>query len=214
VYHVIVKRQFSWIGLLARNVLLAFAVASILAGCGAPTASTDLPDGVRHVDPPVQLNDFALTNQQNQTVHLRDLEGKATLITFGYTHCPDICPINLANFKLIKKALGENAAQVNFVFFSVDSKRDTPDVLAKHLQLFDPTFIGITGDDAAILPVTQQFGAFYQIATPEPGKTDYLVVHTASSYLVDKGGKVIRNYEYQTQPDVIAADILQTLKAS
>jgi protein SCO1/2 len=196
------------------GVIVSFGfVVGILAFSGSPSLFENLPEGVNAIDPPVQLNDFTLTNQQNEPVHLRDLEGKDTLITFGYTHCPDVCPINLASFKQVKKNLGENAFQVNFVFFSVDGKRDTPDVLAKHLQLFDPGFIGITGADAAIRPVTQQFGVYYEIGTPAPEQTDYWVSHTASSFLVDKHGRLIRAYAYQTPPDVIAADIRQNLKA-
>ena len=204
--------QYTPVSVVISRVVLTVLFASLLISCAASSTPQSLPDGVRPIDPPVQLNDFALTNQQDYPIHLSDLKGKMALIAFGYTHCPDICPINLANFKQIKKALGDSAAQINFVFFSVDGKRDTPDVLTKYLQLFDPAFIGITGNDAAILPVTQQFGVIYEIATPEPGQSDYTVVHTASTFLVDKNGKLVRNYAYQTTSDVIAADILQNMK--
>ena len=212
-WHAKGKRRFIWVGLLACGISsLVFFVSMLAFGTG-PSLFENPPEGVTAVDPPVQLNDFSLTNQQDKPVHLRDLEGKDTLITFGYTHCPDVCPINLANFKQVKKNLGENASQVNFVFFSVDGKRDTPEVLAKHLALFDPGFIGITGTEAAVRPVTQQFGVYFEIGVPTPGQTDYFVSHTASSFLVDKHGKLVRVYAYQTSAEVMADDILQNLKA-
>ena len=191
------------------RLFIALLAIGLLASCGTatPTPAAKLAEGIRAVEPPVQLHEFALTNQQNQSVHLADLKGKASLITFGYTHCPDVCPINLANFKAVKTLLGEKASQVNFVFISVDGIRDTPDVLATHLKLFDPVFIGFTGDDASVRPVAQQFSVTYAMDGPTTGQTDYQVVHTASAFLVDKDGNLIRNYAFQTPPDVIASDI-------
>jgi len=80
------------------------------------------------------------------------------------------------------------------------------------VTLFDAEFIGIMGDDSAIRPVTQQFGVVYQISTPVAGQSDYGVTHTASSFLVDRQGRLIRNYAYLASPDIIAADMQQLLK--
>ena len=191
-------------------------LASILAACGSGRAVTPTPtpgEGVTFIDPPVDLQNFTLTSAQNTPLSLSDLKGKLSVFTFGYTHCPDVCPINLANFKLVKKELGSDADKVNFVFVSVDGKRDTPAVLAKHLQIFDQTFIGLTGDDAAIAPVAKAFYVSYVINPPD-SSGDYTVMHTASWFLVDAEGRLRRVYGYGTSPQVITDDLEELLSGS
>ncbi len=196
-----------------RRVLAALLFLIALAGCAAPptpprrvSTPTPAPEGVTVLDPPGLIHDFTLTNQANRPMKFNELRGKLVLMTFGYTHCPDICPVNLARFKQVRMLLGDAASQVAFVFVSVDGKRDTPDVLAKHLSLFDSSFIGLTGSESDVRAVAKDFAVTFVIDNAA-SQTDYTVTHTASSFLVDRQGMLIRVYAYGTDAAILAADI-------
>lgn len=192
---------------------LAFTLIILLAlsACApAPTPTPTvppLPEGVRPLDPPVTLPDFALTDHNEQPFTLQNFRDHWTVLSFGYTHCPDVCPITLANFTLVKRALGDQADAFTFVFVSVDGARDTPAVMRGHLANFDPTFLGLTGDENAVRPLAQAFGVRYEIVKPEGTQAEYLINHTASSFLVNPKGELARIYSYGTDPEVIAADL-------
>ncbi|MFN7210625.1 MAG: SCO family protein [Aggregatilineales bacterium] len=193
------------------SLLLCFAVLlSACAPAAAPTPTapaTPLPEGVRPLDPPVKLPDFRLTDQRNQPFTRQNFTDRWTVMSFGYTHCPDVCPITLANFTLTKRALGDQRDRVTFIFVSVDGARDTPEVLGRYLANFDAAFIGLTGDEMAIRPVTQAFGVRYEVVKPEGTQAEYLINHTASSFLVNPKGELVRIYSYGTDPEVVAADL-------
>jgi protein SCO1/2 len=185
-----------------------------LIGCTTPapvpTATPSLPDGVRPIEPAKLIEDVALTDQNNKPFRIADHKGKAILFTFGYTHCPDVCPVNLANFKQIKLNLGADAKKVVFVFVTVDPKRDTPEVLAKHLPIFDTEFIGVGADATVLAPFLKTFGVTYSYSEAKP-TGEYDVAHTASSFLVDVNGKLIRNYTYNTPFAIVADDVRKFL---
>jgi protein SCO1/2 len=192
---------------IALSLLLALsACTSAPAATPTPTAAP-LPEGVRPVEPPIALPDFSLTDQSGQPFSLQNFRDRWTVLSFGYTHCPDVCPIILANFTLTKRALGDQADKVTFMFISVDGARDTPEVLRRHLANFDASFLGLTGDEMAIRPLAQAFGVRYEIVKPEGTQADYLINHTASSFLVNPKGELVRIYSYGTQPEVVAADL-------
>jgi len=207
--------------MLARLIKIAVLSAGLamIVGCGAakPAAPTPTPtvspDNIVPIDPPITLSDFSLPNTAGGTTTLADWKHKFTLVTFGYTHCPDVCPINLADFKQIHQNMDTLAAQMNFIFVSVDGGRDTPDVLAAHLKLFDTAILGLTGTDTAIQTLTKQFGVYYKLEKTKPDQTDYSVTHTASSFLVDSQGRITRIYNYGFDPDVISKDISKQISA-
>src|SRR5215831_12793340 len=103
----------------------------------------DQPSGGAVVKPPFQVRDFTLTNQAGAPLNLKDLRGRAIVLFFGYTHCPDMCPTTLADLTQVKKLLGAEAERIAIVFVTVDSRRDTPVVLKEYLNHFDPGFIGL-----------------------------------------------------------------------
>lgn len=189
-----------WLGLLMAGALLSAAlVACGGGGDGRPTA-TPLPGTL--LDPPKEVGDFTLTNQDGQPFRLSDLHGKVALLFFGYTNCPDVCPTTLAEFKRIKALLGEDVERVAFVFVSVDGARDTPERLAAYVRAFDPQFIGLTGDDATLRPIARDFGVFYQRVNYE-SDVNYLVDHTASTFVVDRQGRLRLVFPYGTDPAAI-----------
>ncbi|HEX3052462.1 MAG TPA: SCO family protein [Aggregatilineaceae bacterium] len=189
---------------------------TLLVGCAdkksadqpAQPTATSGPGTV--LDPPREVGDFTLTSQTGDPLHLSDLQGKVVLLFFGYTHCPDVCPITLSDFKRVKANLGETAAQVAFVFVSVDGERDTPERLAEYIGAFDPDFIGLTGDDTTIKSITQDYGVFYQRESYDD--PNYLVTHTASTFVLDAQGRLHTVFPYATDPVLIADGVRALLR--
>lgn len=171
------------------------------------TADSDVPQNGTLLEPPRELSDFVLPSQDGTPIQLSDLRGSYVMLFFGYTHCPDICPTTLSDFVLVKRAMGAASSQVRFVFISVDGERDTPPVLRRFLKAFDPTFIGLQGDNATLGRISKEYGLYFKkeqvAATSEP----YLVTHSASAYLLDRQGRMRMVYGFGTPPKVIAADI-------
>ncbi len=189
-----------WWGLWVASALLSAALTACGGGGDARPTTTPLPGTL--LDPPKEVGDFTLTDQDGQPFRLSDLRGKVALLFFGYTHCPDICPTTLAEFKRVKALLGDDAARVAFVFVSVDGERDTPERLTAYVRAFDPQFIGLTGDDAALRPIARDFGVFYQRVNYE-SDANYLVDHTASTFVVDQDGRLRLVFPYGTDPAAI-----------
>lgn len=196
---------------LSRVAILA-AILITVVGCGAPQpAATPTPETVSIVDPPVQIADFTLTDQNGKSAHLSDYSGKLVLLAFGYTHCPDVCPVTLAHFKIVKTILGAQADKVAFLFISVDGKRDTPERLNEYIPAFDSTFVGMMGADVTVRQIITEFGGTYTLNDGGGLRIDYTVDHTAASFALDGTGKWIRKYAYGTEPEVIAADLQNLL---
>lgn len=133
------------------------------------------------------LTAFALTDHENRAFDLASLKGKWTFLFFGFTHCPDVCPTTLAVLARARDNIAKNMAgaeDIQFVFISVDPKRDTASKLRQYVYHFDTTFLGVTGDNAQIGNLAGQLGAAYQVAIT-PGMENYPVYHTAAVFLLD-----------------------------
>ena len=147
-----------------------------------------LPNQVMTLFPdPKPLTAFALTDHQNRVFDLLRLKGKWSFLFFGFTHCPDICPTTLALLARVNENIAKNtvgAENVQFVFVSVDPNRDTMANLRQYVSHFDPTFLGVTGEDTQIGNLAGQLGAAYKVSIT-PGLEDYPVNHTAAVFLLD-----------------------------
>ncbi len=198
--------------------LLALTVFVLLAGCsggGADAADTDAPDaGVYQaprqgaaINPPTELQDFTLPNQDGEPTSLSDFQGKPTLLYFGYTFCPDICPTSLADLVRVRQLLGDQANEVNVVMISVDGERDDPARLKRYLASFDDSFIGLTGDDQTLSRIGADYGLFVQKREVPGTSAEYLIDHTASIYLIDETGHLVRMYAYGTPPQVMSQEL-------
>jgi len=154
------------------------------------------------------LPDVTLTNQDAQPMSFSDLRGKPVLLAFGYTHCPDVCPLFMSDMRKVKRHLGADGDRANFLLISVDPKRDTPDVLKKYVSAFDPTFLGATADDATLKNVIYAFDGIFEIGPASPDNPNsYPVSHTSFTYLVDADGRWQMKYPFGTPTDIIARDM-------
>ncbi len=170
-------------------------------------------DGTIDIEPPRDMPDFTLTNQHGEPMSLSDLRGRYVLLTFGYTHCPDVCPLTLNEFRRIRESLGELAAHVAFVFVSVDGQRDTPQVIRAYFATRQlEGIIGLTGPEADVRQLGADYGLAFGRNTTE-SQTAYLVSHTAGSFLLDPQGRWMMRYQFGVMPSLIAAD-LKTFMAS
>jgi protein SCO1/2 len=150
--------------------------------------------------------DFSLTNSQGGRTALSDYRGKVVLMTFGYTHCPDICPATLVLLKQTLQELGSRAAAVQVVFVTVDPERDTAARLKEYIPLFDDGFVGLTGTESEIRTVASQYKVKYEYR--ESGTAaGRLVDHTAFIYLIDPRGQLRYLYPHTSPPDFIAKGV-------
>lgn len=137
-----------------------------------------------------------------------DLHGRWTFMFFGYTQCPDVCPTALALMKEVRAIGGAvpSAPTFEVVFVSVDPRRDSDRLLAQYLAAFDPGFVGISGDDAALMPLTQALGVAYQ-RHDEKGAHNYTVDHSAAIHLIDPQGRLAASFPPPQQAATLAAEL-------
>jgi protein SCO1 len=176
-----------------------------------PPRPTPTPGGIPTSRFREKIEPVAMINQDGAPASLANLRGKPTLIAFGYSSCPDVCPLTLADFKKVKARLGPDGERVNFAMIFVDPARDTPEMLKRYLAVFDPAFTGLTGDKAAIDRMVAEFDASYQIEAPRPGTDGYLVAHTSFLYALDADGVWRLSFPFQTSADVISNDLQKML---
>lgn len=132
--------------------------------------------------------DFELTRAGGARVHLRDYRGRAVLLFFGYTHCPDVCPTGLYNLKGALEKLGDAADQVQVIMVTVDPERDTPDALEQYVRYFHSRFVGLSGSAQEIAKIARQYRVHYQKdSSPSAGGR---VSHSAYIYLLDRRQQV------------------------
>ena len=136
---------------------------------------------------PRTVADFQLTDSQGHPFTAANLHGKPSLVFFGFTHCPDVCPTTLVKLAQVKKEAPVAGLQVLFV--TVDPQRDTPETVGKYARNFDPTFIGLTGDQAAIDKVTKAFGVA-ALRVDLPGG-DYTMDHSAAVFLINSQAQIV-----------------------
>lgn len=159
------------------------------------------------IDPPVTLQDFALPGTDLDIERLSDLNGTWLLMFFGYLHCPDFCPLTLAEYRRIKADLGADAENIRFVYISVDAVRDSPDAIRAHLANFDPAFIGFSGDDDTLARIQPDYGFYYERRMDTGSQAVYTVDHSTRSYLVDRQGILRASFTYDAEHDAIAEAI-------
>lgn len=133
--------------------------------------------------------DFKLTDHTGKVRTLKDFRGKAVLVFFGFTQCPDVCPTTMAEMATVMQQLGPQADRLQVLFITLDPERDTQQLLAKYVPAFDSRFLGLYGDAAATAAVAKEFKVFYQkVPGKQPG--NYTIDHTSGSYVFDPQGRI------------------------
>ena len=151
---------------------------------------------------PRQIGEFETVDHRQASFGLPQLQGKWSFVFFGYTNCPDICPITLSMMANIYPELSEKVDNVQVLFVSVDPERDSTETLAQYVNYFDPNFIGLGGSESQISSMTRQLGVAYFIDKEEDNE-NYLVDHSASLYLISPEASMVGKLSPPLQPDSI-----------
>jgi protein SCO1/2 len=153
-----------------------------------------------------QGGDFRFDSYRGE-VSLEDFRGRVVLLYFGYTWCPDICPTNLSMISAVLDELSDaERVKVQPIFVSVDPARDNVHRLKEYVEYFHPSLLGLTGDAETIAEVAERYGAAYQIHAEE-GVDNYVVDHTADTYLIGMDGKLAKTLPHGTDLEVLLAAV-------
>lgn len=178
----------------------------VLRPAGEPelAKATYLPGGK-----PVQP--FELVDHHGEPFTNARLQGRWTLMFFGFTHCPDACPTALAVLNAAEEGLKEKAPALplQVVMVSVDPARDTPERLASYVPHFNPGFVGATGSDEELTALTRDLGILYRIHEPKPGEAGYMVDHSTAILLINPQGNLQAVFGPPHAPQPIVDDVLQ-----
>ncbi|MBT9566908.1 MAG: SCO family protein [Thiobacillus sp.] len=181
---------------------LGLAAAFALAACQPPPPafkSTDITGAAF-------ARDFKLTDHTGAMRTLADFKGKVVAVFFGYIHCPDVCPTTLADFAAALKLMGPAASRVQVIFVTLDPQRDTPDLLGKFVPSFHPGFLGMYTSEAGLRQVASEYKVVYQ-KTSVKSADDYLLDHSAGTYIYDPQGRIRLLMPYGSSPETIAHDL-------
>jgi protein SCO1/2 len=148
-----------------------------------------------------------LTDQYGQPYSISEQRGKVLLLFFGYTNCPDVCPTTLATWRSVHEELGNDADNVRFAFVTVDPERDSQERLGRHVNAFNPDFIGLRGTTEELEAVYDFFDVYYEKDTSSGSALGYLVSHTATTFVVDPEGQWQLRETYGTPVEDIVHDI-------
>lgn len=190
------------------NLRFTLLALVLLAGCQA--AAPEAPLAGARIG-----GAFTLIDQNGRTRTDRDFIGKYRIVYFGYTFCPDVCPVDVAKLTAGYRAFAqrdpERAARIVPIFVSVDPERDTPAVLKQFTAAFDPAWVGLMGTPAQLAAIAKGYGVVY--ATQKtPGNPNYLVDHSRTAYLMDPDGKPLALLSQDGRPDVIADELAKWVR--
>ncbi|MBU6258142.1 MAG: SCO family protein [Burkholderiales bacterium] len=192
------------------NAVAALGAAALAAGCG-PSAPKQAHFNSIDISGAEYARALDLPDTDGHMRHLSDFKGKVTVVFFGYTQCPDVCPTTMLELAQVKKALGADGAKVQGVFVTIDPARDTPQVLKAYVRNFSPDFIALRGDDAQTAAAAKSFKVYY---AKVPGATpqSYTMDHTAGSYVFDEEGRVRLFTRFGTGADKLKQDLQELLR--
>jgi len=149
-------------------------------------------------EPALTASDFELVDQHQTSFRLSDQQNKIVVLYFGYTHCPDECPLSMAKMKNVFDLLNEDGSDIDVVLITTDPVRDTPEVLADYMTKFNPVFFGLTGDKEALRKVYADYG----VTVLDDGET-----HSSRLYVIDRKGRLRMTWAYELTASKIAADL-------
>jgi protein SCO1 len=190
-----------------------FAIALLLN----LTACTDKKPSFHSVDitGATYAQDFSLPDVDGKTRTMKDFAGKAVVVFFGFTQCPDVCPTTLAEISAVKKALGADGDKLQAVFITIDPDRDSAAVLKSYVANFDPSFVALRAETPeALAAVAKDFKIYYKRSegkSESKSNTAYSMDHTAASYVFDPKGRIRLFTRYGSGVEALTSDVKQLL---
>ncbi len=193
-----------------RRHILALGLGSLgLAACSdkadAPAAFTGID--ITGAD---YATGFSLTDHNGQPRTLADFKGKAVVIFFGFTQCPDVCPTSMSELAEAKRLLGPDGDRLQGLFVSVDPERDTPEVMKQYVSNFDPSFLALYAAPDALPALAKSFKIYYK-KVDGPTPTSYSMDHSAGSYVYDPQGRIRLYNRYGSGAAALAGDVKKLL---
>ncbi len=174
----------------------------LLSACGG---SYQFKGGV--VNPPQTAPDFILTDQYGKPFRISEQQGKLTLVFFGFTTCPDVCPTTLSDIKAAQRELGSDADKVQVVMVTLDPERDTPERLNTYMTRFDPSYLGLTGSPETLAKVYKAYGVTVIKRDLPDSALKYTFDHSTFTYVVDQKGAWPLAFVLGMKPADIASDL-------
>lgn len=198
-----------------RTVLLAALVCVALAGCdklGSTSSAPALAFRGADITGADYARTLALPDVSGRQRTLADFKGKVTVVFFGYTQCPDVCPTTMAELAQVKKSLGADGDKLQGVFVTIDPERDTPEILKSYMASFDPSFVALRGTVEQTQAAAKEFKVFF---AKVPGKVDgsYTMDHTAGAFVLDGKGNARLFERYGGGAEALAADVKALIAA-
>lgn len=193
--------------------VLGMVIGGILLARSAATAeslatATPVPvPGFTVLSTPRSVQNFALPASTGRIMRLSDFSGRYTLLFFGYTHCPDICPLTLFEVRRVVEQLGDTLP-LNVLFISVDGGRDTPEVLAQYISRFSPSFVGMSGDPVTLAQLSIDYALSYRLEAPDV-QGNYAVEHSTPVFVIDPQGQLTAVIGFGTTAQQMAEGLLQ-----
>jgi protein SCO1/2 len=188
---------------------LALLLTLLLGACGAKVEESPPLAGASIGGP------FTLTDQDGKQVSDKDFDGRYRLVYFGFTYCPDVCPVDLQvigqGLRQLEKSDPAVAAKVQPIFISVDPERDTPPVVKQFVSAFHPRLVGLTGTPEQIAEVAKRYGIYY-IKEQSEGASGYLVNHSRNAVLFGPKGEPIAIVPHDQGPETVAAELQRWVK--
>lgn len=205
--------QLSWKSVIPVGVVIFAFGSGFLAYRAVTPAVPEIPNIDGFLWPnPKRLTEFELNDHRNDSFDLERVTGRWTLWYFGYTSCPDVCPLTLSVLKGVKQELAGDGDNTQYVFVSVDPARDTLEQLAGYVTYFSDAIIGVTASEAALTKLTSQLGVLFVLDKPDENG-GYLVDHTSAILLTDPQARLVGVFQPPQEPKNIALRVLAIQRA-
>ncbi len=190
--------------------VVGLAAGVLLTSCTSKVEPTFLSTDITNAN---FGRDFRLTDHNGSIRSLNDFKGKVVVLFFGYTNCPDICPITMGKLAVAMKKLGKDAKRVQVLFVSIDPEHDTPALLKQYVTAFNPAFLGLSGEIQTTRNIAKEFKVTFQ---KQAGKTqdNYTMDHSTGTYIYDTVGRIRLYVNSSKSADVFSHDILEVLRTS
>ena len=190
--------------------VVGLAAGVLLTSCTSKVEPTFLSTDITNAN---FGRDFRLTDHNGRIRSLNDFKGKVVVLFFGYTNCPDICPITMGKLAVAMKKLGKDAKRVQVLFVSINPEHDTSALLKQYVTTFNPTFLGLSGDMQNTRNIAKEFKVTFQ---KQAGKTqdNYTMDHSTGTYIYDTVGRIRLYVNSSKSADVFSHDILELLRTS